>query len=115
MFLLSPSNETFCFEFVIDNVLNFMARCLTRGTVASFVRALCVSFTYIINKSMGCFLHFKFCAPCFSYITYCKTAILHTLTYTGLHPLWISLVTTLLLPVMTENPINLVKDEGEDD
>ena len=48
-------------------------------------------------------------------IIYCKTAILHTLTYHDLHPLWISLVTTLLLPVMTENPINLFEDEGEDD
>ena len=36
-----------------------MAQCLTRGTVASFVRALCVSSTYIINKSIGRFFAFQ--------------------------------------------------------
>ena len=89
-----------CFEFVTGNFLNFTAQCLTRDTVALFMRALCVSFSYIINKSIGRFLHFKFCAPCFFFLS-CKTAILHTLTYTGLHPLWIPLITTLLLPIMT--------------
>ena len=43
-----------------------MARCLARGTMALLVMAYYSSFSYIINKALDVFLHYKFCAPCFS-------------------------------------------------
>ena len=91
-----------------------MAQCLTRGTVASFVRAYYLSFSYIMNKSIGRFSHFKSCAPFLSlYIA--KQLYLHTLTYTGFNPLWITGNDSATASYDFENTINLAEDEGEDD
>ena len=55
-----------------------MARCLTRGTVASFVRTYYLSFPYIMNKDIGRFLHFKSCAPFLSFFLSLYIAKQHT-------------------------------------
>lgn len=92
-----------------------MAWCLTRGTVASFVRAYYLSFSYIMNKSIGRFSHFKYRAPFLSYI-YCKTAIF---THTHLYRFQSTLDPTgndfATASYDFENLINLAEDEGEDD
>ena len=81
-----------------------------------FVRAYYLSFSYIINKSIGRFLHFKSCAPCLSYYIYCKTAIFtHTHIYRFQSTLDLTGNDSATASYDFESPINKVEDGGEDD
>ena len=76
-----------------------------------------MSFSYIINKSIGRFLHFKFCAPCFSFIIYIlqNSYFTHTHIYMSTSTLDLTSNDSSTASYDFENPINLAEDEGEDD
>ena len=83
-----------------------MARCLARGTLALLVRAYYLSFSYIINKALdvSCITNLALLVFLFLSLALSKTTILlHTLAYHNAdpYPLWIPLITALLLPIMT--------------
>ena len=95
-----------------------MARCLTRGTVASFVKAYYLSFSYIMNKDLGRFLALQILCSFsfFPFFIYCKTAVFtHTHPYRFQSTMDLTGNDSATASYDFENPINLAEDEGEDD
>ena len=93
-----------------------MAQCLTRGTASSFVRALCVSFSYVINKNIGRFLAFQILRSLFffHYILQ-NNYFTHTHIYRSTSTLDLTGNDYAIAGYDFKNPINLAKDEGEYD
>ena len=83
--------------------------------MALFVRALNMSLPYIINKSIGRFFHFKFCAPCFSFSILQNNYFTHTHIYRSTSTLDPTDNDSATASYDFESPINLAEDEGEDD
>ena len=75
--------------------------------MALFMRALYFSFSYIINKALDVFLHYKFCAPCFPFVYLAPYQNRYCLTHTDNDSATAS--------YDFESLINQAKDEGEDD
>ena len=92
-----------------------MARCLTRGTVASFMRAFVCHSHISLMKALDVFT-FQILRSLSFFIIYCKTTIFtHTHLYrfqSTLDPTGNDSATAIY---DFENPINLAEDEGEDD
>ena len=75
-----------------------------------------MSFSYIINKSIGRFWHFKYYAPCFSLLYIAKQLFYtHTHIYRSQSTLDLTGNNSATASYDFENPINLAEDEGEDD
>ena len=75
-----------------------------------------MSSTYIINKSIGRFLHFKLCAPCFFFYYILQNSYFtHTHVYRSTSTLDLTGNDSATASYDFENLINLAEDEGEDD
>ena len=95
-----------------------MARCLTRGTVASFVRAYKLSFHISWIKILDVFSHFKSYAPFLSFLPLHiskQVVFTHTHSYRFQSTLDLTGNDSATASYDFENLINLAEDEGEDD
>ena len=88
-----------------------MDRCLTRDTVASFVRAYYLSFSYIMNKSIGRFA-FQILLLVFLYYILQNNYFTHTHIYRPQSTLDLTGNDSATASYDFENPINLAEDEG---
>ena len=83
--------------------------------MALFVRALCVSFTYIINKSIGRFLTFQILRSLFFVFILQNSYFTHTHIYRSISTLDLTGNESATASYDFESSINLAEDEGEDD
>ena len=83
--------------------------------MALFVRALCVSFSYIINKSIGHFLAFQILRSLFFLFILQNSYFTHTHIYRSTSTMDPTDNDFATARYDFESPINQAEDEGEDD
>ena len=92
-----------------------MAWCITRGTVASFVRAFVCHFYISLIKALDVFCISNFVLLVFPYYMLQNSYFTHTHIYRSQSTLDLTGNDSATASYDFENLINLAEDEGEDD